>query len=43
MSRFGRWLGIGMQGLFVGLLLFGATLMLLLLNTGARLFRYEMF
>ncbi len=39
----GRWLGILLQGLVLGILLFAATLSLLLVQSGARVFRYENF
>ena len=38
-----RWLGIGIQALTLGTLLFFAILKLLALTTGARVFQYEGF
>ena len=40
---FGRWIGIVLQGLILGVLLFGATLALLVMQSSARVFRYENF
>ena len=39
----GRWIGIVLQGLILGVLLFGATLTLLVMQSSARVFRYENF
>jgi len=42
-SGIGRWIGIVLQGLILGVLLFGATLALLVMQSDARVFRYENF
>ncbi len=41
--RAARWLGIALQALVLGVLLFGTTVLLLVMQSGARIFRYENF
>jgi hypothetical protein len=41
--KLARWFGIALQGLVLGVLLFGATVTLLVVQSGARIFRYENF
>ena len=38
-----RWLGVVLQGLILGVLLFGASVTLMVVQSGARIFRYENF
>ena len=41
--RSARWAGVVVQGLILGVLLFGASVTLLVVQSGARIFRYENF
>jgi hypothetical protein len=41
--KLARWAGIALQGLILGVLLFGASVTLLVMQSGARIFRYENF
>lgn len=42
-ARLARTAGALLQGLVLGLALFGATVVVLVVHTGARVFRYENF
>ncbi len=43
MKRTARWAGVCLQGLILGMLLFGALVQLIVLHGGARIFRYQGF